>query len=327
MSKTKKYYWLKLREDFFDDPQDETIQFITEQNPLYTIFYLKLCLKALRTDGKMLRYIGNTCLPYDVDSLAKLTHMDKDTVRCAVALFEQIGLIKFLDSGELFLTQIDEMVGSETEEAIRSRKRRSRQALTTDTVPELPGQCAVNDRLVTAERPPEIEIEKEIEKEIEIRDRDREKKDTSPLRIRDESVTSPSQVRDESVDADKVSKDKRRGDKDREDKKRKEDLFETLLPNYQISEPLADKIRDYLRYRKEQYRFTFKEIGLKSFLRGAEKAEQEHGSIAVINCFDESMRNGWQGVFYDKIKKEESKESSLKDILKEKYARRGNEEV
>ena len=211
MSKTKKYYWLKLREDFFDDPQDETIQYITEQNPLYTIFYLKLCLKALRTDGKMLRYIGSKCLPYDVDSLAKLTNMDKDTVRCALALFKEIGLVRFLDSGELFLTQIDEMVGSETEEAIRSRKRRSRQALTTDTVPELPGQCAVNDRLVTAERPPEKEIEKEleIEKEKETRDRDRGRE--------------------------------------------KKDLFETLLPSYQISEPLADKIREYLRYRKQQH--------------------------------------------------------------------------
>jgi 5'-deoxynucleotidase YfbR-like HD superfamily hydrolase len=140
-------------------------------------------------------------------------------------------------------------------------------------------------------------------------------------------VTNPSQVRDESVDVDKISKDKRREDKVREDKKRKEDLFETLLPSYQISEPLADKIREFMRYRKEQHRFTYRETGLKSFLRGAEKAEQEHGSIAVIKCFDETMRNGWQGVFYDKIKKEEAKESSLKDILKEKYARRGNEEV
>ena len=282
MSKTKKYYWLKLREDFFDDPQDETIQYITEQNPLYTIFYLKLCLKALRTDGKMLRYIGSKCLPYDVDSLAKLTNMDKDTVRCALALFKEIGLIRFLDSGELFLTQIDEMVGSETEEAIRSRKRRSRQALTTDTVQELPGQCAVNDRLVTAERPPEIEKEIEIETEIDIRDRERD-----------------------------------RG-RDRE----KKDLFETLLPTYQISEPLADKIREYLRYRKEQHRFTYRETGLKNFLRETEKAEQEYGSIAVISCFSETMKNGWKGIFYDRIQKEEKRDTkSLLQELEEMYGR------
>ena len=282
MSKTKKYYWLKLREDFFDDPQDETIQYITEQNPLYTIFYLKLCLKALRTDGKMLRYIGSKCLPYDVDSLAKLTNMDKDTVRCALALFKEIGLVRFLDSGELFLTQIDEMVGSETEEAIRSRKRRSRQALTTDTVPELPGQCAVNDRLVTAERPPEKEIEKELEIEKETRDRGR--------------------------------------DRDRE----KKDLFETLLPNYQISEPLADKIREYLRYRKQQHRFTFQEVSLNAFLKKAEKAEQQYGSSAVMSCFDKTISNGWKGVFYESLPKpDKPKEESFLQELKNKYQRGG----
>jgi predicted phage replisome organizer len=289
MSKTKKYYWLKLREDFFDDPQDETIQYITEQNPLYTIFYLKLCLKALRTDGKMLRYIGSKCLPYDVDSLAKLTNMDKDTVRCALALFKEIGLVRFLDSGELFLTQIDEMVGSETEEAIRSRKRRSRQALTTDTVPELPGQCAVNDRLVTAEQPPEKEIEKEleIEKETEKETRDRD-------RVRD---------------------------------REKKDLFETLLPSYQISEPLADKIREYLRYRKQQHRFTFQEVSLNAFLKKAEKAEQQYGSSAVMSCFDKTISNGWKGVFYESLPKpDKPKEKSFLEQLQNKYGR-NNEEI
>lgn len=289
MSKTKKYYWLKLREDFFDDPQDETIQYITEQNPLYTIFYLKLCLKALRTDGKMLRYIGSKCLPYDVDSLAKLTNMDKDTVRCALALFKEIGLIRFLDSGELFLTQIDEMVGSETEEAIRSRKRRSRQALTTNTVPELPGQCAVNDRLVTAERPPEKEIEKELEIETEKETRDR--------------------------------------DRDRGRNREKKDLFETLLPNYQISEPLADKIREYLRYRKQQHRFTFQEVSLNAFLKKAEKAEQQYGSTAVMSCFDKTISNGWKGVFYESLPKpDKPKEKSFLQQLQNKYGR-NNEEI
>ncbi len=296
MSKTKKYYWLKLREDFFDDPQDETIQYITEQNPLYTIFYLKLCLKALRTDGKMLRYIGSKCLPYDVDSLAKLTNMDKDTVRCALALFKEIGLIRFLDSGELFLTQIDEMVGSETEEAIKKRKLRSKSALEIPDKGTMSGQCRDNVPEMSPLCPQNVhtEIEIEIEKEIEIRDRDRDKE---------------------------IEKESRGRDRE------KKDLFETLLPEYQISEPLADKIREFMRYRKEQHRFTYREIGLKSFLRGAEKAEQEYGSIAVIKCFDDTMRNGWQGVFYDKIKKEDSKGNSLKDILKEKYGRRSNEEV
>ena len=143
---------------------------------------------------------------------------------------------------------------------------------------------------------------------------------TSPLRVRDESVTSPSQVRN----VDKNSIEKVREDKVREDKKRKEDLFETLLPNYQISEPLADKIREYLRYRKEQHRFTFQEVSLTAFLKKAEKAEQQYGSTAVMSCFDKTISNGWKGVFYESLPKpDKPKEERFLQELKNKYQRGG----
>lgn len=147
---------------------------------------------------------------------------------------------------------------------------------------------------------------------------------TNTLRVRDDAVTSPSQVRDESVDVDKVRKEKVREDKVREEKKRKEDLFETLLPSYQISEPLADKIREYLRYRKEQHRFTFQEVSLNAFLKKAEKAEQQYGSSAVMGCFDKTISNGWKGVFYESLPKpDKPKEESFLQELKNKYQRGG----
>ena len=56
MSDNKRFYWLKLKEDFFDD---ETIRYIEEQENgiKYSNFYLKLCLKSLRTDGKLIRLV------------------------------------------------------------------------------------------------------------------------------------------------------------------------------------------------------------------------------------------------------------------------------
>ena len=64
MSESKKYYWLKLKSDFFDD---DTIKFIEEQENgiKYSNFYLKLCLKSLKTDGKLIRLVGETLIPYD----------------------------------------------------------------------------------------------------------------------------------------------------------------------------------------------------------------------------------------------------------------------
>lgn len=131
MSDNKRYYWLKLPEDFYDD---DTIQWIEDQEngAAYVNFYLKLLLKSLSDDGRLIRYVGQRLMPYDVRSLARLTNTDTDTVRVALELFVKIGLVERLDSGELYMNQIDEMIGSETQAATRMRKMRARKALNAD---------------------------------------------------------------------------------------------------------------------------------------------------------------------------------------------------
>ena len=65
----KRYYWLKLKEDFF---QDEAIEWLEEQEngKEYCLFYLKLCLKSLKDDGKLIRTVGNLLIPYSTEKLA-----------------------------------------------------------------------------------------------------------------------------------------------------------------------------------------------------------------------------------------------------------------
>ena len=123
MSENKRYYWLKLQENFFED---DTIDFIESQEngEKYVLFYLKLCLKALKYEGKLIRYVGELLMPYDEVGLSKLTKTDVDTVRSALILFSNIGLIKRLDSGEIYLTQLNELIGSETSAAQRKRIQR-----------------------------------------------------------------------------------------------------------------------------------------------------------------------------------------------------------
>ena len=158
MSNTKKYYWLKLNENFFED---DTIQFIEEQENgiLYSNFYMKLCLKSLKQEGTLVRVVGETLIPYDIKSLSKLTGVPVDTVTVAMDLFTKIGLIKKLESGEIYLSQIKEMIGSETDKAKSMRmlraKRNDKGNNVTKMLPDV------------TEKLPEIEIELEIEKEIE----------------------------------------------------------------------------------------------------------------------------------------------------------------
>lgn len=161
-SSNKRYYWLKLKEDFFED---DTIQWLEEQDngKDYVIFYLKLALKSLDGDGKLIRYVGERLLPYDVKALAKLTNTSPDTVAVAMKTFIDIGLVSRLEGGEIYMNQIQEMVGSETRAAESMRRLRA----TEKAQKQLENNSGNN---VTESYPEllEIEIDKELEIELKI---------------------------------------------------------------------------------------------------------------------------------------------------------------
>ena len=160
----RRYYWLKLKENFFEE---DTIEWLEEQpnGKEYCLFYLKLCLKSLKTEGLLVRNVGNLMIPYDPESLAKLTNSKADTVKVAMDLFNKIGLIEIMDSGEIYLNQLGEMVGTETESARQKRLQRSKE----DNVRTLSGKGRL-----------ELELEKEIEKELDIE----RKKDVAPSKTK-----------------------------------------------------------------------------------------------------------------------------------------------
>lgn len=154
MSDKKKYYWLKLKEDFFEE---DTISWLEEQEngKDYCLFYLKLCLKSLKNDGVLIRNVGELFIPYEISKLAEITNTDIDTVIVAMELFKKIGLVQVLENGEIYLTQLKNMIGSETNWAILKRNERQKK-LELDNVQKL----STRDR--------DIEIEKEIEKEQDV---------------------------------------------------------------------------------------------------------------------------------------------------------------
>lgn len=158
----KKYYWLKLKEDFFEE---DTLAWLEEQTngKEYCLFYLKLCLKSLKTNGILIRNVGQILIPYDVKKLGEITKTDIDTVTVAMELFKKIGLIQILDNGEIYITQLEQMVGSETKWAKYKKKERELKKL--DNVQLLSN---INPKNVHTEIEKEIEKEKDIEKDIEI---------------------------------------------------------------------------------------------------------------------------------------------------------------
>lgn len=152
-----KFYWLQLKEDFFDE---DAIDWLEEQpnGKEYSLFYLKLCLKSLRTNGILIRKVGNMLIPYDHVKLGELTNTNPDTVMIAMNLLMKIGLVKKLENGELYLTQVEDMIGSQSKGAFKKQQQRIANKNNL-----LLGSGQEGDKC-----PPEIEIEIELEKDIDI---------------------------------------------------------------------------------------------------------------------------------------------------------------
>jgi hypothetical protein len=80
-----------------------------------------------------------------------------------------------------------------------------------------------------------------------------------------------------------------------------------IVFNSTLSEPVREKLIEYLEYRDEMKKPFKSERGIKTLVGQVEKQEQMHGAMAVIGVIDKTMSNGWQGLFWDKIETPSSK--------------------
>jgi predicted phage replisome organizer len=158
MSETHKYYWLKLKRDFFKRHDIVIIEAMPNGKD-YILFYLKLLCESVDHEGN-LRF--SETIPYSEDMLATITRTNVDIVRSAVKIFSELGMMDRFDDGTLFMSQVEGMIGSETNDAIRMRiaRENSKQLL---TVKEKGEQCSEPFK----NRSPELELDIELEKDID----------------------------------------------------------------------------------------------------------------------------------------------------------------
>lgn len=101
----------------------------------------------------------------------------------------------------------------------------------------------------------------------------------------------------------KFNTNNKRENNKREIRKDKRDI----VFNSTLSEPVREKVVEYLEYRDEMKKPFRAERGIKILVKQVEKQEQIHGATAVIGVIDKTMSNGWQGLYWDKIEKPASK--------------------
>lgn len=166
----KRYYWLKLQNDFFSRKEIKRLRRIAGGDTL-TIIYLKMLCRSLKDNGK-LYYDG---LDNDfVSELAMDIDEDTENVQITVNYLIKTGLLEQIDEIEYTLKDAESNTGTETAVAARVRKHRERQkALQCNT------DVTAVKQLGNVEIEKEIEIDKEIDKEKE-EEIEEEKKEERP---------------------------------------------------------------------------------------------------------------------------------------------------
>ncbi len=139
-----KYYWLKLKRDFFKRHDIRIIESMPNGKD-YILFYLKLLCESVDHEGR-LRFSDQ--VPYNTEMLAVITDTNKDTVAAAVKMFTELGMMEILDDGTLYMTECERMIGSaaSNDHALRQARYRERQKLLiTENVTERHADVTKND--------------------------------------------------------------------------------------------------------------------------------------------------------------------------------------
>lgn len=275
----KRYFWLKLKEDFF---ADETMRYIEEQENgyKYSNIYLKLLLKSIDGQGVLIRKIGTRLIPYDVAAIAKMTGHDQDTVRVAMKLFEGLGMIERLESGALYMSQLQEMVGSESASASRVRALRERQK----QLPEPPKSESESAEFTNTTVTLPLHCNADVT----------EKRNTEVTGTLQQASNCNPRYRDRDIEIDKEKKKRKKKASSSSSQSQKDSEAREAIKAYTDNLNLQETLEQFLEMRKEikkpmtgnaVKRLTTKLDGL---------ATTDNEKIAIL---EESIINGWQSVW------------------------------
>ena len=144
----KKYYYLKLKENFYDDEKLIILQNMPD-GYLYSDILMKLYLRSLKNNGKIM---FNDLIPYTPSILAQVVRHQVGTVEKALNIFRKLGLVEILDNGAIYMLDIQNFIGKSSTEADRQREYYNKIHSEQDV-------CKISNKIST----PKIDIDIELD--------------------------------------------------------------------------------------------------------------------------------------------------------------------
>ena len=94
------------------------------------------------------------------------------------------------------------------------------------------------------------------------------------------------------------------------------------LTEFDFSNPLQEKVQEWLTYKTEK-KDTYKPTGFKSLMLKIQKQAAEYGDQAVMDLIDECMAANWKGIVWDKLQQRKNDRSGnpFKEALRKELER------
>ncbi|WP_270654199.1 DnaD domain protein [Streptococcus gordonii] len=123
MAEEKRYWWLKMEHDFFEQKEMKALKRMAA-GYVYTTIYLKLLLKSLKNNGSL--YFESieddfvSELAFDIDESI-------DDVSAVFDFLKRKGLLVEISEEEVSLPGAVQRIGSKTQSAVRKERQRARE--------------------------------------------------------------------------------------------------------------------------------------------------------------------------------------------------------
>ena len=153
-----KYYWLKLKKDFFKRHDIKIIEAMPNGKD-YILFYLKLLCESVDHEGN-LRFSEQ--IPYNEDMLSVITNTNVDIVRSAIKVFTGLNMMELMDDGTYYMNEVYKMMGSAVDNDNANRQRRFRERKKELALQERYDSVTKNNESKSIDIDKELEVKENI---------------------------------------------------------------------------------------------------------------------------------------------------------------------
>lgn len=140
MADKTKYYYLKIKENFFDSEDMKLLESM-DNGYIYSNILMKMYLLSLKNGGKLMY---KDKIPYNSKMLSTILNHNVDILDKAIQVFKELNLIEILDSGAIFMLDIQNYIGKSSDEADRIREYRNKIITEKSNLLQMYNECTTN---------------------------------------------------------------------------------------------------------------------------------------------------------------------------------------